>query len=253
MGFCFTIGLGGLLAAQALLGAEAPAQPSHLTSVVRADPQTGRLVRRVMVAPKAVTQRAVPENVVISRVVSPFEPVAKPGPEPPPAGIDDAVARIAAEHALPEDLLHSVIKVESNYNPFAVSPKGALGIMQLIPETARRFGVGNVFNPIDNIQGGARYLRYLLDLYHGNYGLALAAYNAGEAAVAKYGGIPPYAETQKYVVQVRNNWAKPAARKAQPAAPQPAPAPAPVATPGDAPARIQAILETDGTVRYVSR
>src|SRR5439155_12310068 len=83
------------------------------------------------------------------------------------------------------------------------SHKGAQGLMQLIPETARRFGVANAFNPVENIQGGAKYLRYLLDLYAGSYPLALAAYNAGEAAVAKYGGIPPYAETQNYVIQVR--------------------------------------------------
>jgi len=87
------------------------------------------------------------------------------------------VEQIAAEQSLPPELIHSVIKVESNYNPYAISPKGALGMMQLIPATARRFGVSDVFNPVDNIQGGARYLKYLLDLYHGNYPLALAAYN----------------------------------------------------------------------------
>ena len=78
--------------------------------------------------------------------------------------------------------------MESNYNPHAISSKGALGLMQLIPETARRFGVGDVFNPVENIQGGAKYLRYLLDLYNGNYGLALAAYNAGEGAVRSIAG-----------------------------------------------------------------
>ena len=77
--------------------------------------------------------------------------------------------RIAAEHSLPPQLIHSVIKVESNYNPYAISSKGALGLMQLIPATARRFGVKNVFNPVENIQGGAKYLRYLLDLFDGNY------------------------------------------------------------------------------------
>ena len=75
--------------------------------------------------------------------------------------------------------------------------------MQLIPETARRFGVLDSFNPVENIQGGAKYLKYLLDLYEGDYPRALAAYNAGEKAVAKYGGVPPYAETQNYVAQVQ--------------------------------------------------
>jgi soluble lytic murein transglycosylase-like protein len=168
---------------------------------------------------------------------------------PGPTGIDEAVERIASEQSLPPQLIHSVIKVESNYNPYAVSNKGAQGLMQLIPDTARRFGVNNAFNPIENIQGGAKYLRYLLDLYGGNYPLALAAYNAGEKAVAKYGGIPPYAETQNYVVQVRKRLE--AVKKAA-AAKQPAPAP--VAEPkGDGPSRIVEEKQPDGSVRYVSR
>ena len=135
--------------------------------------------------------------------------------------IDDAVAQIAAQHSLNADLLHAVIKVESNYNPIAVSNKGALGMMQLIPSTARRFGVSNVFNPVENIQGGARYLRYLLDLYHWDYPLALAAYNAGEGAVAKYGGVPPYRETQNYLTLVGKQFSTQKAKRA--AQPKPAP------------------------------
>src|SRR5581483_8559745 len=129
-------------------------------------------------------------------------------------------------------------------------PKGAQGLMQLIPETARRFGVVNTFNPLENMEGGARYLRYLLDLYNGNYPLALAAYNAGEGAVQKYGGVPPYRETQNYLVLVKKHLTKAAeTRKAQPAPP---PQPAAVRDPS-APAHIQEIVETDGAVRYVSR
>ncbi len=96
--------------------------------------------------------------------------------------------------------------------------------MQLIPETARRFGVKNVFNPEENIQGGAKYLRYLLDLFDGSYPLALAAYNAGEAAVARYGGIPPYPETRNYVILVRRQLelARKAAETRQAAVPVPA-------------------------------
>jgi soluble lytic murein transglycosylase-like protein len=96
-----------------------------------------------------------------------------------------------------------VIKVDSNYNPKAVSRAGAQGLMQLIPATARRFGVRNTFDAKENIEGGVRYLKYLQTLYNNDLRLALAAYNAGEGAVAKYNNwIPPYAETQNYVYQV---------------------------------------------------
>jgi soluble lytic murein transglycosylase-like protein len=180
--------------------------------------------------------------------------LANGGPDAPSptADINAAVERIAAEHSLPPQLIHSVIKVESNYNPYAVSSKGALGIMQLVPETARRFGVRNVFNPEENIHGGAKYLRYLLDLFDGSYPLALAAYNAGEAAVIRYGGIPPYQETQNYVILVHRQLelakktaaAKPSAAVASSAFAQ--------AKPED-PAHIVEIAMPDGSVRYVTR
>jgi soluble lytic murein transglycosylase-like protein len=223
-------------------------QPQRFSSVVRPDLRTGKLVRSVVVVSRPVTEQRIAETLVRPQVVSGAEPAA--GAQPAPAGIDEAVARIAAEHALPPQLIHSVIKVESNYNPYAVSNKGAMGIMQLIPETARRFGVTNVFNPEENIRGGAKYLRYLLDLYGGSYPLALAAYNAGEAAVAKYGGIPPYAETQNYVIQVRKQLEaakRAAAAKVVAAPPKPAPADP------DAPAHIVEERQPDGTVHYVTR
>jgi len=98
-------------------------------------------------------------------------------------------------------LIHSVIQVESNYNPFALSPKGAEGLMQLIPGTARRFGVDNSFDPKQNIDAGVRYLKYLQDMFEDDR-LTLAAYNAGEGAVVKHQWIPPYRETQEYVRRV---------------------------------------------------
>jgi soluble lytic murein transglycosylase-like protein len=124
------------------------------------------------------------------------------------------IDRIADEHGVETHLVHSVIRAESNYNPVAVSPKGALGIMQLIPSTARRFGVSNAFDAKENIQGGVRYLRFLLDYYQGDYAKAIAAYNAGESAVDKYNGVPPFVETQNYVYQVARNLK--AARQAAP-------------------------------------
>jgi soluble lytic murein transglycosylase-like protein len=202
----------------------------------------------MVVVAKPLKEQKVPETVVRPRVVNGAEPELEPSPVP--TGISEAVERIAGENALPPQLIHSVIKVESNYNPYAVSVKGAQGLMQLIPETARRFGVRNVFNPIDNIQGGAKYLRHLLDLYNGDYPLALAAYNAGEAAVAKFGGIPPYAETQNYVTQVRKQLE--AAKKAAAAKPQAAPPPPPQRK-SDGTADIIAERQADGSVRYVSR
>jgi hypothetical protein len=114
---------------------------------------------------------------------------------------DELFNEIARTYNLDPRLLHAIAKVESNYNPRAVSPKGALGVMQLIPSTARLVGVSDLFDPRENIHGGARYLKYLLDKF-GDLTLALAAYNAGPKAVEAYGGIPPYEETQRYVRSV---------------------------------------------------
>jgi len=198
-----------------------------------------------------VAEQRIAETVVPARPAG-AEPPAAAAAQPVdyPTGIDAAVQRIAAEHSLPPQLIHSVIKVESNYDPHAVSSKGALGLMQLIPSTARRFGVSDAFNPIQNIQGGAKYLRYLLDLFDGSYPLALAAYNAGEAAVTKYGGIPPYAETQNYVILVRKQLEQ--AKKAAEAKKAAAPAPV-VEAKETGPAHIVEEVQPDGTVRYVSK
>jgi hypothetical protein len=244
--FCFKLILTGCAVfALPVSGAD---QPQRFSSVVRPDLRTGKLVRSMVVVSKPVSEQKVAETVVRARIVNGVE--AAPELPPVPTGINEAVERIASEHSLPPQLLHSVIKVESNYNPYAVSNKGAQGLMQLIPDTARRFGVNNAFNPVENIQGGARYLRYLLDLYGDNYPLALAAYNAGEAAVAKYGGIPPYAETQNYVIQVRKQLE---AAKKPVVAKQPVPSPAPATPKGDGPAKIVEEKQPDGSIRYVSR
>lgn len=113
------------------------------------------------------------------------------------------VGEVARQHALDVDLLHAVIAVESGFDPRAVSPRGARGLMQLMPATAQRFGVTDPFDARQNLSGGARYLRTLLDRFAGDVPLALAAYNAGEGAVDRHGGrIPPYLETQRYVPRV---------------------------------------------------
>ena len=116
------------------------------------------------------------------------------------AALDAMVSEAAAQHGLDPCLIFSVMRAESAFNLRAVSPKGASGLMQLMPETAARFGVRNIFDPRENIFAGAKYLRWLLDRFQGDVRLALAGYNAGEGAVEFYGlRIPPFQETQNYV------------------------------------------------------
>ncbi len=116
-----------------------------------------------------------------------------------PSHYDDLIALWASRHSLDPKLVKSVMLVESGFNPAAVSSKGARGLLQLMPATAAAHGVQNIHDPAENIAGGTRYLSYLLGVFGGNLEKSLAAYNAGEAAVARYGGVPPYAETRLYV------------------------------------------------------
>ncbi len=123
------------------------------------------------------------------------------------AGIDmtkygPLIQKASDKYKVDYSLVKAVIKAESNFNHKAVSPKGAQGLMQLMPKTASTLQVKDSFEPESNIEGGVKYLRYLMNVYNGHLPLALAAYNAGEKAVARYGGIPPYAETQGYVRRV---------------------------------------------------
>ena len=147
---------------------------AHAVWVVKVDTRSGRLVRTLMAPAK-------------------------------PAGMDADMRGLVAEASKNFDvnplLVDSVIQVESNYNPFAVSPKGAQGLMQLMPSTAQRFGVTDSFDPKQNIDAGVRYLKLLQDTFQDDR-LAIAAYNAGEKAVAKYKDVPPYPETVSYVAKV---------------------------------------------------
>jgi soluble lytic murein transglycosylase len=147
-----------------------------------------------------------------------------------------AEIRAAAErHGLPEHLVSAVIRVESGFNPRAVSHKGARGLMQLMPATAAMLGVRDSFDPRDNIEGGVRHLRGLIDRFNGDVPLALAAYNAGENAVLKHRGIPPYQETQDYVTRVMRHYATTAG-----------------GAPLDMPSQTFRKVEADGTVVYTN-
>jgi soluble lytic murein transglycosylase-like protein len=142
---------------------------------------------------------------------------ARPGVTPVPPSdrsierftrYDAWIRQAATLYQIPEELVRAVIKVESDYDARAVSPVGAQGLMQLMPETALRMQVRDSFDPRENIFGGTRYLRVLANVFNGDLQLTIAGYNAGEGAVARHGGIPPYEETQNYVVQVLSYYRK---------------------------------------------
>jgi soluble lytic murein transglycosylase-like protein len=145
-------------------------------------------------------------------VAPPPAPPATPIPAPPvpasPSTPAELAAHAAKKYALPESFVRSVMNAESGFQPDALSPKGAIGLMQLMPGTARELGV-NPNDPKENAEGGTQYLRDLLAKYEGDPDqvlLALAAYNAGPAAVDKYHGVPPYRETREYILRVLKNW-----------------------------------------------
>lgn len=210
MYFCFKqrfftghVGLISVLAGTLCAGTVSDEAP-RVRSVVRADSH-GRLIRTVVVLPPLVEPKA---SASASDAVS----------------VPELIEEAAKRHDVDPLLIHSVIQVESNYNPYAVSHKGAQGLMQLMPATARRFGVRNTFNVKENIEGGVRYLKYLDSLFPNDKLLTIAAYNAGEGAVWKYGKkIPPYRETTQYVQRVGTRYgkARQAAQQKKVASPQP--------------------------------
>ena len=136
---------------------------------------------------------------------APTHPVGAPAPSAnvdASPGLDATIKEAAARYGVREELITAVIEAESQFNPRAVSPKGAQGLMQLMPATAARLGVRDPFDPHENITGGVRHLRFLMDRFDNDLPRALAAYNAGEKAVRDHGGVPPYRETREYVRRI---------------------------------------------------
>ena len=121
---------------------------------------------------------------------------------------DPVIRKVAQKHGVEPDLIHAIIRAESNYNNFAVSEKGAVGLMQLMPATGKAYGVNDFCDPEENIEGGTKYLKDLIKLYSGKTSFVLAAYNAGQEAVKKYNGIPPYQETRNYISRIQAAYRK---------------------------------------------
>lgn len=166
------------------------ARPMPVPSPARARVPSQAKARSPFETPAELRVAAAPVNAVPARLTT------------PPPSVETLIHDAAKRHDVDPELVKAIVGVESNFSPRAVSNKGAMGLMQLMPATARRFGVGNVFNPVENVDGGVRYLKYLLGYFDGDLKLSLAAYNAGENAVVRYGGVPPYRETQNYVKKI---------------------------------------------------
>lgn len=191
-----------MIAAVVCLGVDpASSEPVRRQYRIREDSDTGRLVRvavRVRNSPSSDAAEA------SGSAASGAKKVVQ-GRSAGSVDLETLVRRAAEQHGVDPALIFAVIRQESAFDPYAVSRKGAVGLMQLMPETAKVLGVKDILDPAENVHGGVKYLRRLLERYEGDVRLALAAYNAGEGAVDRYGEIPPYRETRDYVERI-SSW-----------------------------------------------
>ena len=170
--------------------------PSVSSSTLRAARLAAREVNHLVAIPKGTSKRALLAS-------QPVDPGSTELPQlSMPDSVEKAIDAAAQRHGVDPNLVRAVVKVESNFNPHAVSRKGAMGLMQLMPSTAKSLSVGNAFDPNQNVDAGVRHLKNLLESYNGNIELSLAAYNAGSGAVSRSRGIPPYRETREYVKKI---------------------------------------------------
>jgi soluble lytic murein transglycosylase-like protein len=151
---------------------------------------------------KSLIASVSPDEVLHADASTTFVLPAYEAPKPASGSVPELIDRLAGQFGVPVKLAHALIRVESNYQPHAVSPKGAMGLMQLMPALAKHYAVDDPFDPEQNLTAGLQHLKLLLDRFGDDTATALAAYNAGETAVAKYGRIPPYRETQDYVRRI---------------------------------------------------
>ncbi|HUG81651.1 MAG TPA: lytic transglycosylase domain-containing protein [Bryobacterales bacterium] len=194
-------GLGLVLLVTPVVEAEPMSDGSSLIRRydVREDAETGRLTRVKSLVRRSARTGGSAGNEVAGSVQGRQTGLGH-------VDVDSLVQDAGRRHSVDPNLIHAVIRQESNYDVFAVSVKGACGLMQLMPGTALRFGVRDIFDPAENVEGGVKYLRFLMDRYQDDDVKTLAAYNAGEGAVDQYGGVPPYRETVDYVDRVSQSY-----------------------------------------------